>query len=63
MKLQQAKPIWGRLSLAVLALAVVALEGQQAVAATLKVPNSYATIQEAIDAASAGDTIKISNGT
>ena len=32
-------------------------------AKTLKVPSKFATIQEAIDAASAGDSIKISSGT
>ena len=44
---------------AVLALAIVS----PATAATLRVPDSYPTIQEAVDAAQSGDVVKIAKGT
>ena len=43
-------------------LTLVCLEGTLVEASTIKVPSDYGTIQAAIDAATAGDTIKISRG-
>ena len=51
------------LSRGMLLLTLVCFGGTLAEAKTLKVPSKFATIQEAIDAASAGDSIKISSGT
>ena len=62
MKLRNVKPGLGVLPLVVFLLTVVSFGEALVEAATLKVPGSYATIQAAIDAASAGDTIKISKG-
>ena len=62
MKLQNVKPGLGALPLVVFLLTVVSFGESFVEAATLKVPGSYATIQGAINAASAGDTIKISKG-
>ncbi len=63
MRLRNVKPGFGTLPLVVFLLTVVSFGEALVEAATLKVPGSYATIQAAIDAASAGDTIKISSGT
>ena len=62
MKLRNMKPSLCRLPLVVFLLTVVSFGEALVEAATLKVPSKYATIQEAIDAASTGDTIKISKG-
>ncbi len=62
MRLQNDVSVTTRLSLALFLLTLVSFVDSQAIAATLKVPSKYDTIQEAIDAASAGDTIKISKG-
>ena len=52
----------GSLTRVILLLTLVSLGGTLAEAKTLKVPRKFTTIQEAIDAASSGDTIKISKG-
>ncbi|MHC4821595.1 MAG: right-handed parallel beta-helix repeat-containing protein, partial [Planctomycetota bacterium] len=44
-------------------LGVLALGASTALAGTIKVPKDYATIQEAVDNAAAGDTIVVSKGT
>ncbi len=62
MKLRNMKPGLCAFPLVVFLLTVVSFGETLVEAATLKVPGSYATIQGAIDAASAGDTIKISKG-
>ena len=62
MKLRNGRPVMGVWMIAVFLLTLVSVGEKCSYAATLKVPDSYATIQEAIDAASAGDTIKISKG-
>ena len=63
MKTRNRTTVLRAFSMAVFLLALVGFGGTLAEAKTLKVPSKYATIQEAIDAASAGDTIKISSGT
>ncbi len=62
MELRNGKAMLGVWTIAVLLLTLVSVGETCSYAATLKVPGSYATIQEAIDAASAGDTIKIAKG-
>ena len=62
MRLRNDRSVATRLFGALFLLTLVNFSDSQAIAATLKVPGSFATIQEAIDAASAGDTIKISKG-
>ena len=63
MRLRNDVSVNSRLSLVLFLLTLVSFGGTLAEASTLKVPGDYGTIQEAIDAASAGDTIKISSGT
>ena len=63
MKLHNMTSTVGSFSLALLLLTLVGLSGAQVDASTIKVPSDYGTIQEAIDAASPGDSIKISSGT
>ena len=63
MKLPYSQSAMGSFSLVVLLLTLVGLGGTLAEAKTLKVPSKFATIQEAIDAASSGDSIRISSGT
>ena len=63
MKLRYSPSAIGSFSLSVLLLTLVSWGGTLAEAKTLKVPSKFATIQEAIDAASAGDSIRISSGT
>ena len=59
MRLRNEMSATTRLSLALFLLTAVSFGGTLVEASTLKVPSKYATIQEAIDAASAGDSIKI----
>ena len=47
---------------ALLAASVVLLFGIEAIASVLNVPSDYPTIQEALDAASCGDTVKVAPG-
>ena len=61
MKSEKSKAKFGVMAL-VLLLAVLAFTGT-ASAATIFVPTDYATIQEAVDAASPGDTVFVYNGT
>ena len=63
MRFRNEVSVAARLSLVLFLLTLLSFADSQAIAATLKVPSKFATIQEAIDAASAGDTIKISSGT
>ncbi len=63
MKQRHTLPAFGAFTLAIFLLTFVSFGVTLAEAKTLKVPGIYASIQEAIDAASAGDTIKISSGT
>ena len=58
----RAYSAWGREIFCVVAV-LLAAGGYSAAAATLAVPGDYATIQDAINAASAGDTIVIAAGT
>ena len=51
-----------RSALAIIAIAVLLSFGLVAAAATLNVPGNFATISEALDAASAGDTIAVAAG-
>jgi len=53
---------FNQISSKLLAASVVLLFGIEAIASVLNVPSDYPTIQEAIDAASRGDTVKVAPG-